>query len=31
MMNRNESVEKLVEEKLPIFTKASDQIWVMRN
>ena len=26
-MNRNESVEKLVEEKLPIFTKASDQIW----
>ena len=27
MMNRNESVEKLVEEKLPIFTKASDQIW----
>ena len=27
MTNRKEAVEKLVEEKLPIFTKASDQIW----
>ncbi len=27
MTDRKEAVEKLVEEKLPIFTKASDQIW----